>query len=75
MVANLFSKELGELHRHEMIAAAPSAHLRRLAARDRRRARREALAAWLPRLRRRRVAPTTVRPATPPAVNGGLSVP
>ena len=74
MVTNLFSQELAELHHHEMIAAAPAAHLHRLMVRERRRVRRAALAAWMPRLRRRRVAPAIVGPAVPPAIKGGLSL-
>jgi hypothetical protein len=75
MVRSLFSEELAELHRHELLAAAaPAAHRPRLVARPRRRARRAALAAWLPRLRRRRIAPRGARPVVPSAAKGGLSL-
>lgn len=68
MTHNLFDRELGELHRQDLLASAASAHLRRSVDRERPHVRLAAVTAWLARhlgghVRVGRVppAPTTVK--------------
>jgi hypothetical protein len=69
MVAHLFQEQLAEFHRHDLIANAASAHLRRTVDRDRRRARFATFIAWLsPRLGRPARVPRP-RPAAPTSLN------
>jgi hypothetical protein len=74
MTATPFSEQLAELHRQDLIANAAAAHLRRAVDRERGRARRAALAAWLRRIWRDRAADRPARRPASTTVERGLSM-
>ena len=75
MVAHLFPERISEIHRHDLVAGAASAHLRRHVDRERRRARWATFIGWLgPRLGRP-VPFRTARPQVPRTVRTTLDIP